>query len=189
MKTEELESLDTKCQEGLVHLKGKNYPKALKLFRAGANQGDPPAQNNLAYMYMHGCGVDKNYQTAAEWYQKAADQSNPMAQNNLGNMYFRGYGVVKNDAKAAQWYLKAANKGYPNPHGLDKVKTYLNVLEKYNHSSPIAALLKIADSKVIRQVVNLEIYLQWAIEQNHWPVVKVLLEHNPTMDAKTFVTM
>lgn len=48
-----------------------------------AQEGDPDAQYNLAYMYENGLGVPKNETKALELYQQAADQGHPAAQTNL----------------------------------------------------------------------------------------------------------
>ncbi len=51
-----------------------------------AQEGDPDAQYNLAYMYENGLGVPKDETKALELYQQAADQGHPAAQNNLEAM-------------------------------------------------------------------------------------------------------
>ena len=48
-----------------------------------AQEGDPDAQYNLAYIYENGLGVPKDETKALELYQQAADQGHPAAQNNL----------------------------------------------------------------------------------------------------------
>jgi len=51
-----------------------------------AQEGDPDAQYNLAYMYENGLGVPKNETKALELYQQAADRGHPAAQDNLEAM-------------------------------------------------------------------------------------------------------
>jgi len=51
-----------------------------------AQEGDPDAQYNLAYMYENGLGVPKNETRALELYQQAADKGHPAAQANLDAM-------------------------------------------------------------------------------------------------------
>jgi TPR repeat protein len=51
-----------------------------------AQQGDPDAQYNLAYLYENGIGVPKDEAKALEWYQKAADQGHSSAKTNLDAM-------------------------------------------------------------------------------------------------------
>ena len=51
-----------------------------------AQDGDPDAQYELAYLYENGLGVPKNETKALELYQQAADQGHPVAQNSLDAM-------------------------------------------------------------------------------------------------------
>jgi TPR repeat protein len=51
-----------------------------------AQEGDPDAQYELAYLYENGLGVPKNEAKALELYQQAADQGHPAAQDNLEAM-------------------------------------------------------------------------------------------------------
>ncbi|WP_262967115.1 tetratricopeptide repeat protein [Methylobacter psychrophilus] len=51
-----------------------------------AQQGDPDAQYELAYLYENGLGVPKSETRALELYQQAADQGRPAAQDNLDAM-------------------------------------------------------------------------------------------------------
>ncbi len=51
-----------------------------------AQEGNPDAQYNLAYLYENGLGVPKDETRALDLYQQAADQGHPAAQNNLNAM-------------------------------------------------------------------------------------------------------
>ncbi len=51
-----------------------------------AQEGDPDAQYNLAYLYENGQGVPKDEVRALELYQQAADQGHSAAQANLNEM-------------------------------------------------------------------------------------------------------
>jgi len=51
-----------------------------------AQEGDPDAQYELAYLYENGLGVPKNETRALDLYQQAADQGHPAAQDNLEAM-------------------------------------------------------------------------------------------------------
>ncbi|MFI3185043.1 MAG: SEL1-like repeat protein [Methylococcaceae bacterium] len=51
-----------------------------------AQEGDPDAQYNLAYLYENGLGVAKDETRALELYQQAADQGNSAAQANLNEI-------------------------------------------------------------------------------------------------------
>jgi TPR repeat protein len=51
-----------------------------------AQEGDPDAQYNLAYLYENGLGLPKDEAKALELYQKAADQGHSDASNSLDAM-------------------------------------------------------------------------------------------------------
>lgn len=98
--------------KGVRYLLGRGIPKdntqAFYYFSKGANDDDPFAQNELAYLYAAGKGTPRNYALALKWYQKAADHGLASAQYNLGFMYEHGLGTPQNRALALQWYQKAA---------------------------------------------------------------------------------
>lgn len=77
-----------------------------------ANQDYAPAQNNLAYIYDKGIGVQEDDVKAFEWYKKAADQGYLMAQNNVGYLYKHGKGTTKDLKAAVKYYQLAAKQGY-----------------------------------------------------------------------------
>lgn len=51
----------------------------MQWYQRAAEQGDANAQNNLALMYVNGCGVEKNNEAALQWFQKAAAQGHAKA--------------------------------------------------------------------------------------------------------------
>ena len=50
-----------------------HYATAQKALRKPAAEGDATAQNNLAYLYEYGLGVEQSYTEALGWYRRAAD--------------------------------------------------------------------------------------------------------------------
>jgi hypothetical protein len=86
--------------------------KAVDLYRAAADAGFAPAQNNLAFMYGEGRGVKQDDGEAVKWYRRAAEQEYPPAITSLGMMYQSGRGVEKSDARALVLYAKASSRGY-----------------------------------------------------------------------------
>ena len=90
----------------------RKLTEAARISRAGAEQGDAPAQYSLGDMYREGLGVPQDYAEAIRWYRKAADQGSAIAQYSLGNMHREGLGVPHDYAEAIRWYRKAADKGY-----------------------------------------------------------------------------
>lgn len=101
----------TSLQRAIEAKRSKNYPEALRLYRALAERGDVVAQNNLAVMYNNGEGVPNDPVKAADLYRQAADQGYDMAQKNLGYMYEEGLGVPKSHVEAVRWYRRSAEQG------------------------------------------------------------------------------
>jgi TPR repeat protein len=78
-----------------------------------AEQGDPRAQRDIAFMYERGFGVARNPAQAAEWNRKAASQGQPEAQTHLAKALDEGAGVEKDPEEARKWYAKAARQDQP----------------------------------------------------------------------------
>ncbi len=78
-----------------------------------AQSGDADAQNNVAYCYLNGYGIEKDLYKAFEWYQKSAAQGNMMATFNLAQFYYSGIVVSKDMQEAFKWYRIAADSGLP----------------------------------------------------------------------------
>ena len=89
-----------------------DYATALKELRPLAEQGDAPAQNTLAWMYLNGHGVPQDDKEALRWVRRAAEQGDAEAQLNLGNLYDLGRGVPQDYAQAAYWFRRAAEQGF-----------------------------------------------------------------------------
>ena len=64
----------------------KDSTQALNYFSYAAQQGYAPAQNNLAWMYENGLGIEQSDTEAIVWYQKAAEQGNIDAQKALKHL-------------------------------------------------------------------------------------------------------
>jgi TPR repeat protein len=58
---------------GLMYLYGdgvqEDVSDAINMFRNGANQKDPKAENALGMMYEIGEGIDQDYAQAVKWYR------------------------------------------------------------------------------------------------------------------------
>lgn len=102
--------------KGVRYLLGRGVPqnneKAFAYFREGASEGDPLAQNELAFLYAAGKGTTQDYRQAFIWYQKAAQQGLASAQYNLGLLYLYGLGTTRNQALAIHWFQKASGHGF-----------------------------------------------------------------------------
>jgi len=101
---------------GVRYLLGRGVPrsdtKAFYYFNQAADQGDPFAQNEVAYMYAAGKGTPRDYTKAFKYYQLAADHGLASAQYNLGVFYLRGLGTQANKELAVKWFRKSASHGF-----------------------------------------------------------------------------
>jgi TPR repeat protein len=82
-----------------------------KEFGVRAEQGDPKAQFDLAFMYYQNGGVAQDYAQAFRWCRKSAEQGYAKAQSALASMYYQGKGVARDYTEAVLWYRKAAEQG------------------------------------------------------------------------------
>jgi hypothetical protein len=98
----------------LVHKHRADEKKVVELANARrirAEQGDPKAESELAYMYSHGQGVPQDYSEAFRWCRKSADQGYAYGEAGLAYMYLHGQGVSQDSSEALRWYRKAAEGG------------------------------------------------------------------------------
>ncbi len=79
-----------------------------------AKDGNPDAENALAYCYQFGAGTNVNMPKAVEMYKRAAEHGSLMAMSNLGEMYRSGVGVQQDFAQALRWYAKSCDAGERN---------------------------------------------------------------------------
>lgn len=118
---------ETAAQKGVRYLLGRGVSQsdtmAFTYFKKAANENDPFAQSELAYMYAAGKGTPQDYKEALKWYQKAAEQGLAGAQYNLGLMYLHGLGTESNKTLAIQWFTKAA------AHNFEPAKLALQQLQ------------------------------------------------------------
>lgn len=98
--------------DGMTAYEAGDYETAAKHFRAAAELGYTVAQNNLAWLYANGLGVEQDLNKAVKWYKKAARHGDKIAQIDLGDCYFNGTGVEQNLHEAVKWYRKAARNGH-----------------------------------------------------------------------------
>jgi uncharacterized protein len=86
----------------------QDYAEGARWYRAAAEQGNAPAQANLATLYFEGKGVALDHAEAAKWYRRAANQGDALGQFNLGALYFNGKGVTRDLVQAYVWFELAA---------------------------------------------------------------------------------
>ena len=102
----------------------QDYEQAAKYFTKAANQGNPEAMYNLAWMTDRGLGVKKDHNAALKLLQQAVEQPaqhpiiltapNPgvaEAEHLLGVRYAQGISVDKDPSIAAHWYQRSMNHG------------------------------------------------------------------------------
>lgn len=85
---------------------------AAEYYRAAAEAGYAPAQNNLGALYHNGHGVSQDFAAAALWYGRSADQGDVWAMFNLGVLHEHGQGVPQSASRAYGWYERAAGGGH-----------------------------------------------------------------------------
>jgi hypothetical protein len=98
-------------EDGLAaHARG-DHATAFQVWKQLAEQGNAPAQHNLAILYAEGQGVPQDHAEALKWYRRAASRGHAAAQLSLGVLYDRGQGVPQSLSRAMKWYRKAAEQG------------------------------------------------------------------------------
>ncbi|HLB43473.1 MAG: hypothetical protein A3F13_07225 [Gammaproteobacteria bacterium RIFCSPHIGHO2_12_FULL_40_19] len=107
---------DASTAMGVRYLLGRGVPqadaKAFQYFSEAADNDDPFAENEVAYMYAAGKGTTKDYTKAFFYYQKAANHGLGSAEYNLGLLYLKGLGTKQDPVLAAQWFKKSAARGF-----------------------------------------------------------------------------
>jgi len=107
---------DTTVDKGVRYLLGRGVPqsdaKAFYYFNRAAKEGDPFAENELAYMYAAGRGTVQDYQKALHYYRLAANHGLASAQYNLALMYLRGLGTPPDKEAAFALFGKSAASGF-----------------------------------------------------------------------------
>ena len=99
-------------EDATAAVRGGDYPTALRMFRALADQDNSNAQYNLGIMYARGLGVTQDFAEAAKWNRLAAEKGLAAAQNDLGIMYRVGWGVARDEAEAVNWFRRAAEQDF-----------------------------------------------------------------------------
>ena len=83
--------------------------------RKAAEQGNGPAQHNLAAQLSSGDEKTRDYPQAVTWYRKASAQGIPESAYNLGLIYSSGApGVERDRGEACRQFRLSAEKEYPN---------------------------------------------------------------------------
>lgn len=91
----------------------RDYPRALRLLRQSADNGDAAAAYYLGLMYRSGYGTAIDTIQAAHWFDRAARHEIPAAMFMLANAYREGDGVPRDEARALALYQDAAEHELP----------------------------------------------------------------------------
>lgn len=110
----------------------KSHDKAIQFLEIAANNGNYPAQYDLASLYDEGTGGTKmDKARACELFEKAADHGHLKAMHNAGYCYQTGIGGKKDQTKALAYYTKAAEAGSASAqHNLGVLYGQLGQAEK-----------------------------------------------------------
>jgi TPR repeat protein len=92
----------------------QDLPRSQRLFLQAAEQGNIPAQYQVAQMFAQGVGVAPNCTQAIGWAHKAAEAGLPAAALLLGELNMADCEGSKNPQEAARWFRVAADKGLAN---------------------------------------------------------------------------
>jgi len=90
---------------------GKVVAESANARHIRAEQGDPKAEAELAFMYSHGQGVPQDLNEALRLRRKSAEQGYAAGEIGLAYMYLHGQVVQEDDNEALGWYRKAAGTG------------------------------------------------------------------------------
>lgn len=104
-----------------------NYPEALRLLGAAAEQGIPRAIFHLGRMHADGLATRQDLRRAVRLYETAAAQGEFMAQIALGRLYSEGRQTPVDHEAARKWYSAAVlQAGRVDADAeLDEARTYL----------------------------------------------------------------
>jgi len=94
---------------GAAYYSARDFTRAVPVFIASCNKGDPRSCMYLGYLYETGGGVAQDYGQAVSLYRKACDAGNAQGCNNLGASYAAGRGVARDYGQAESLYRTACN--------------------------------------------------------------------------------
>jgi TPR repeat protein len=81
--------------------------------RKAAEQGNGPAELQMANCLMYGRGVARDRAQAVTWYRKCVERGDTEATNMLGVCLFDGLGIASDHSAAIRLFQQAAEKGNP----------------------------------------------------------------------------
>ncbi len=106
-------------------------PRAARLYKLAAEQGDVDAQNNLGEIHEMGRGTAPNPDEALRWYERAAEQGLASAQFNAGRLWAIGVTAKKDPARARALLIQAEG------NGVVQARQVLNWLDRQSALAPL----------------------------------------------------
>jgi TPR repeat protein len=97
--------------EGLSAYNSGDFTRAIRIWYALAERGEPSSQAGLGFLFYKGLGVPSDYGEAHYWFEQAAKAGQPEGQLLLGTLYFFGHGVPRNFSLAFIWCELASGNG------------------------------------------------------------------------------
>jgi uncharacterized coiled-coil protein SlyX len=133
-----------------------SLPASIKDIEAGAFEGVPEAQHDLAAIYTAGHGgVTQNYERAAYWFRKAAENGIANAAYNLGVLNHQGLGLGQDIEEALYWYDKASTLGHPEAQYNLGIAYIEGIGVKYDPHQATVYLEKAANNGIMEAAYNL----------------------------------
>ena len=96
---------------GAAYYGARDFARAVPIFIASCDKGDPRSCMYLGYLYETGGGVAQDYGQAVSLYRKACDGGSALGCNNLGVFYDAGHGVAQDYGQALSLYRRACDGG------------------------------------------------------------------------------
>ena len=130
----------------------QDYSRAAEHFAACAEEEEPLCATNLAFLHLHGLGVDRDVVTALEFLQAPVKAGIPSAVNLMGVLEVHGLGVPRNTESAFARFTAAAAAGFLDanynlglmhldgsaPHGRNFVEAATALRTAANGGHPVA---------------------------------------------------
>ena len=120
---------------------------AARHYRIAAQAGLAASQNNLAYMYLKGEGVEQSVSEAIHWASRSAEQGEAFAYSTLAELRHGGHGFLKDDAELYKWVLLAV-RHLPRGRSLRETLALKRELERTLASHDLAVGRSLADAWV-----------------------------------------
>ena len=103
----EIVAISTVTNEGV----DQDFPRALELYRAAAEQDDGAAQDMLSWMLLEGEIAAPDYVAARRFAEAAAAHGVAASMTRLGMIFHNALGVERDPGQAVDWWRRGAERG------------------------------------------------------------------------------